>query len=128
MKLDVGTKRRHPLRNTAIVIALFALISVVLVYLVNHDWVLKSALRTVNFGSSTKIALADFYWNPLTSEMRLTGLGIHHEPNGRDGWVDEIRLSYRPLGFLRGKFIIDEIDITGVNVLLPPKEKDVEKR
>jgi hypothetical protein len=94
-----------------------------IVWLVNQRWVLTHVLRTVNLGSETQIALAEFSWNPLTSRIKARGLGIHHERTGRDGWVESINIRYRPLGLLRGKFIVRELNIAGVNVILPPGEK-----
>lgn len=128
MQIRIGEKRkRRRWLRWLITFAIFIFIPLAVAWLVNLDFVLNNVLRTVNFKSPTQIALADFYWNPLSSKIKLTGLGIHHEPNGRDGWVDKIEISYSPLGFLRGKFIIDKLDIDGVDVVLPPTPKELKQ-
>jgi len=123
-------KKRRPLRRLLVVSLAIALLPLAFFWLINQQWLLAHILRTVNFGSDTKIALMDFKWNPLTSRIELKGLGIHHIPKNRDAWAQNISIRYRPIGLLRGKLIIGELNIQDVNVIIPPgiKEKKEKRR
>ncbi len=129
MKIRIGTgRRRRPLSRILFALVVVVFIPLAFVWLVNQQWLLTHVLRTVNFKSPTQIALTKLTWNPFTSTIRLEGLGIHHIPDGRDGWIKSAKLSYKPLGLLRGKFIISEFGIDEVNIVLPPKPKELEKK
>ncbi len=129
MQIRIGRtkKRRRRIRATVFSLVIIILAPVAFVWLVNQPWLLTHILRTVNFRSPTQIALERFIWNPILSEIQLKGLGIHHVPNGRDGWIKDVTLSYSPLGFLRGKLVIDNLVVNEVNIVLPPTPKDEEK-
>lgn len=129
MQIRIGTKaKRRPLRKMLSAFLIVVFIPLAFIWIVNQQWLLVHVLRTVNFKSTTQIALSKLIWNPFTSNIRLEGLGIHHIPNGRDGWIKNIQLSYKPLGFLRGKFIINELTVDDVNIVLPPKPKEEAKK
>ena len=76
--------RRRPSRLRRIVIALafFVILPVVFVWLVNQPWALSNALRLVNMGSTTQIAVESFVWNPLNGTIEITKLGLHNEKKG----------------------------------------------
>ena len=117
-------RRSSRLRRIVIALAFFVILPVVFVWLVNQPWALSNALRLVNMGSTTQIAVESFVWNPLNSTIEISKLGIHDESKGHDATIESIHIDYSLLGFLRGKFIITKFNANNVNVILPPAPKD----
>lgn len=121
-------RRPSRLRRIVIALAFFVILPVVFVWLVNQPWALSNALRLVNMGSTTQIAVESFVWNPLNGTIEITKLGLHNEKKGTDATLDSIHLNYSMLGFLRGKFVVTELKANNVNVILPPGKKDKTKK
>ncbi len=123
MDLVLKTPRRKS-KWRRLIVALFVVVClpVLFVWLVNQHWLVLHTLRIVNFTSPTQIALSRFYWNPLKNTVEFEGLGIHHKEHGHDAWMEYVSLHYHPLGLLRGKFVVDRMDVRDARLIVSPME------
>lgn len=111
-------KRTHRFRHTIAVISLLAGFVSACVWLVNRPEVLAHALAVANARSEWNIKVERFRWRPLTGTIELAGLSAVHRPTGKSARVEDVDISYHLLGLLRGKFVIDELVIKGVDMVM----------
>ncbi|MFH1831047.1 MAG: translocation/assembly module TamB domain-containing protein [Pseudomonadota bacterium] len=121
-------KQSHHFRRTIAVIALMAGFVSACVWIVNRPEVLAHALAVANAKSDWKIDVEKFTWQPLSSKVLFKGISIRHKSTGKNLKVDQVKFIYRLLGLLRGRFVIDELVLSHVNMRLPPSEKPKEKK
>lgn len=121
-------RRSSLLRRIVLALAFFVVLPIASVWLINQPWAQMHALRLFNMGSNTQVALESFVWSPLTGTMEITKLGLHNEKKGTDISIDSIHLDYSMLGFLRGKFVVEDLKANNVKVLLPPGEEGKTKK
>ncbi len=122
------TRETRYFRNTIAMIALIAGFVSACVWIVNRPETLAHALAVANARSEWKIEVDEFNWKPLLSKFTLHGISMRHKPTGKILKLEDARLSYRLLGLLRGRFVIDEMVLSRLDMHLPPKGGHEKKR
>jgi len=118
----------HKFRHTIAVISLLAGFVSGCAWIINRPEVLSHALKLANARSDWRIEVGSFRWSPLSSSFKIEGVSIDHKLTEKSIHIGEIGASYRLLGLLRGRFVIDELAMKGVDVNLPPSGEKKEKR
>lgn len=124
--MHVGTSNR--VRQLIAIVALIAGFASTCAWLINRPETLAHALAIANIRSTFRVEATSFRFTPLTSTMALRGLTISQPSTGKQLSVDNISLHYRLWGLLRGKFVIDSINVNGVRITLPPQASDAAER
>ncbi len=112
----------HRFRHTIAVISILAGFVSACVWIVNRPEVLAHALSIANARSDWNIRVQRVNWKPLSSSIRMMGMSTVHRPTGKSFRADEVDISYRLLGLLRGRFVIDELVLRGTDIVLPPAQ------
>ncbi len=121
-------RQTHRFRHMVAVISLLAGFASACVWIINRPEVLNHALAIANAKGSWNVRIDRFEWRPLTGKVKLTGLSAIHKSTGRSIGIDEVDVSYTLLGLLRGKLVIDELALEGVDVVLAPSQGPKKKR
>ncbi len=128
------TRRGGSVRRFRHLIAIGALVAGFVstsVWIINSSAALRHALTIANARSPWTVAVGDFEWSPLRNTIHLETVAVEHPAEGKRIDVERVDLSYRPLGFLRGKLVIDELTVEGVRLVLPAaarEEREPKKR
>jgi hypothetical protein len=118
----------HKFRHTIAIISLLAGFVSACVWIINRPEVLSHALSLANARSEWQVGVEHFKWSPLTSSVIIEGISVDHKLTDKSIRIGEIDASYRLLGLLRGRFVVDEVALKGVDVNLPPSGEKKEKR
>lgn len=117
----------HKFRHTIAVISLLAGFVSACAWIINRPEVLSHALSLANARSEWRIGVERFRWSPLASSVKLEGVSIDHKVTDKSIRIGKIDASYRLLGLLRGRFVLDEVALRGVDVNLPKSEEKKDK-
>lgn len=123
------TARHHHLFRTLVALAAIAsgFVSAA-AWIINRPETLRHALAVANLKSSWHVGIEKFTWRPLEGTFEIHGITAANEKRGKRLAAEELSLSYRLLGLLRGKLVIDRLAIRGVDLSLPPAPGPKEKR
>lgn len=121
-------RRHHVFRTLVAFVAIASGFVSAAAWLINRPETLAHALAVANLRSPWKIGIARFTWRPLESTFEFTGITAANEERGKGLKADRLSLSYKPLGLLRGKLVIDTLDIEGVELSFPPVTGPREKK
>ncbi len=124
-------KRRKTHRNIRHTIAVFAIIFGFIsasIWIVSSPQALRYALTIANSRSSWKIEIKDFNWSPLRSRLEIKELALEDPEKGKRISIDGVDIGYKVLGFLRGKLVIDKLEVDGAKLILPGRKKRSPKK
>ncbi len=121
-------ERRNLIRHFIAFAAIAAGFLAATAWLVNRPETLKHALAIANVRSGWNIDIARFHWDPLTSRIELGQISIEQRSTGKKASADGALARYKLLGFLRGKFVIDTIELDNARIALPPRDPAVPKK
>ena len=97
------------------------------VWIISSPQALRHAIAIANARSDWKIEISNFDWSPLRSRFQMENVTLKKHGEGKSVSVNGIKIGYKLLGFLRGKLVIDELEIDGANIVMPPKAKNAQK-
>jgi translocation-and-assembly-module (TAM) inner membrane subunit TamB-like protein len=117
-------KTHKRIRHTIAVFAIIAGFVSTSVWIISSPQALRYAVAIANSRSKWKIEINDFNWSPIRSSINVQKLTLTEPTDGKKISIDGIKLDYKVLGFLRGKLVIDGLEIDGVEIIMPPKIKD----
>lgn len=119
----------RPFKNLLIVVVFIAFFCMASVWIINHPRTLKYALSISSLGHDWKVGIKQLKFDPLRSSIELKGISTKNEKLGKEFYAKRLFISYRLFGFLRGRIIIDHIEVDDVTIdLTGPKQKRPHKR
>lgn len=121
-------RRSHILRTLIAVVALSCSAAIAVSWIVNRPETLTHALAIANLKSPWKISIKSFVWHPLRNTVDIKGIGAINDSLGKEAKADRVFISFKPLGLLRGKLVIDDITIDGMELSLSSSIKPGEKK
>lgn len=124
----MASQKTHYLRNLFIVLVLMAGFVWAAVWIINRPETLAHALSIANLKSQWQIDVKSFHFNPIKSSIDISGVSAVHKEHGRGIFAKNIHITYRPLGFVRGKIIIDKFYIDEASLELPPAKTRRERK
>ena len=121
-------RRTHRLRNTIAALALLAGFVSVSVWMVNQPHTLRYVLSLVNVRSPWKIDAARLTWKPIKSRVLIEGITLADKAGKKRIVIDQALIAYRLLGFIRGRLVIDELNLNRVSMELESQRKKAPPR
>ena len=108
----IKRKSKHRgLKYLAIIIFIIAFFLYGTVRIVNDPRTLIHALKVANLKSPWKIHVEKFTWTPTSHQIELKNILSVSEKSDKKISADSIFIKYNPWGLLRGKSIIDNLEI-----------------
>lgn len=114
------------LRKLLIVILAFMLMALAVGRTVNSRWVLDHSLSIINSRSDWKLSIGKFRWDILGSKITISDFKSSNENKGKEADLTDVTISYRPLGIIRGKLLIECLNASGAVLFLPTKPRQTE--
>lgn len=119
-------RRFHLFRTFVALMAILLGFVAAAAWLVNRPETLRHALAVANLKSPWRIDVAHLRWKPLASELLLEGIAATNDAGGSSAEAKRLVVRYKPLGILRGKLVVSHIDVDGVRLRVPKREKPPE--
>lgn len=121
-------KDTHRLRNLIAITAILAGFVSASSWLINRPMVLRHALTLVNMRSAWRVDIEKFKIKLLTGDIGVEGLSIENIEKKRSFSARKIHISFDPFGFIRGKLVIDDLSLNGLQIKLPPASATERKK
>lgn len=116
----IKQKSKHRgLKYLAIVIFIIAFFLYGTVRIVNDPRTLAHALKIANLKSPWKIHLEKFSWTPTSHQIELKNILSTSEGSDKKVSASRVFIKYNPWGLLRGKIVIDNLEIQNLLLNLP---------
>lgn len=111
--------RSHALLSIVAVIAMMVWFALTAAWLINRPEVLRHALTIATMGSGWTVSVGRFEWRPLSSSLTLERIDAVHADQGKRLHAGRVHLTYKPLGLLRGRLVVDALSVDRASLGFP---------
>lgn len=109
----------HRLRNLIAILSILFGFCSASVWLINRPAVLRHVLAVVNVRSDWLISIDSLSVHPSSSSIKISNINIRHKEKQKDFSAKNVRIEISPLGLLRGKIVMDDLQIDQATMSLP---------